>query len=474
MLIGCDLFGAGNTSLDGSVHDVEGVLPMTHAAHELGYRSVFVPQADAAEAARVEGIDVYPVETLGRLAAHFRDRRPIEPYRADLCLDDDPLPYAADFLDIKRAEVRKMGMTADRVVVSPRVNVPDGGVDAEVTEVPGTVDGTIIRGGVTSYQIKTGSSFSPWQPAEIRRELFGEKAPSREDLASHVRRCLDRDGTYILVCFGLNLTPEEHQLAICNLQEHLTNVGYRQPKVDVWSISNLLGFLQIFPGLALRVNGRFTARFETHQEWADRADMQTAFNAGDAQLRTIATIQAELRRDPPVHIRVWGEPGIGKTRLVLEATGADDLRPLVIYTTATTFRDSDLMAELLRGEFDAVLVVDECDPDDRATIWNRFKHHPGVKLISIYTDHELVSDVVDCTLACDSARGLWVHGQVLRPLGLYDRRLASQGRESFFGGFSIPQLLSVRLFLRLSAEFARMMSWLTEPASLRAFDCCWQ
>ncbi len=91
----------GELSLDGSVRHVEGVLPMAHAAKELGYKSIFVPQLDAPEAALVEGIDVYPVDTLGRLAAHLRDYHPIEPYRADLNLDDDPPPYAADFMDIK-------------------------------------------------------------------------------------------------------------------------------------------------------------------------------------------------------------------------------------------------------------------------------------------------------------------------------------------------------------------------------------
>ena len=94
----------GELSLDGSVRHVEGVLPMAHAAKELGYKSVFVPQSDAPEAALVEGIDVYPVDTLGRLVAHFRDYHPIEPYRADLRLDDDPPPYAADFQDIKGQE----------------------------------------------------------------------------------------------------------------------------------------------------------------------------------------------------------------------------------------------------------------------------------------------------------------------------------------------------------------------------------
>lgn len=105
--IPADLDGAiflGELSLDGSVRHVEGVLPMAHAAKELGYKAIFVPQVDAPEAALVEGIDVYPVETLGRLAAHFRDYHPIEPYRADLRLDGDPPPYAADFQDIKGQE----------------------------------------------------------------------------------------------------------------------------------------------------------------------------------------------------------------------------------------------------------------------------------------------------------------------------------------------------------------------------------
>ncbi len=80
---------------------VNGVLPIAHLAHELGYKALFVPQADAPEAALVEGIDVYPVDTLGRLAAHLRDYNPIEPYRATLDLSADPPVYAADFSDIK-------------------------------------------------------------------------------------------------------------------------------------------------------------------------------------------------------------------------------------------------------------------------------------------------------------------------------------------------------------------------------------
>ena len=94
----------GELSLDGSVRHVNGILPMAHLARQLGYKSFFVPVADAPEAALIEGIDVYPVETLARLVTHFRDYHPIEPCRATLDVDADPPAYAADFQDIKGQE----------------------------------------------------------------------------------------------------------------------------------------------------------------------------------------------------------------------------------------------------------------------------------------------------------------------------------------------------------------------------------
>lgn len=53
--------------------------------------------------------------------------------------------------------------------------------------------------------------------------------------------------------------------------------------------------------------------------------------SGEAQENVIEGIRGELRRsDEPIHIRVVGEAGIGKTKIVLEATGADDLAPLIL------------------------------------------------------------------------------------------------------------------------------------------------
>lgn len=70
----------GELSLDGGLRHTAGILPMVWVAREHGIRSVYVPAVDAAEAALVEGIKVYPIETLAQLVAHLEGHAPIEPF----------------------------------------------------------------------------------------------------------------------------------------------------------------------------------------------------------------------------------------------------------------------------------------------------------------------------------------------------------------------------------------------------------
>jgi magnesium chelatase family protein len=51
----------GELSLDGHVRSVTGVLPMAVTAKEQGLTTLYVPEANAAEAALVEGLKVIPV-----------------------------------------------------------------------------------------------------------------------------------------------------------------------------------------------------------------------------------------------------------------------------------------------------------------------------------------------------------------------------------------------------------------------------
>ena len=92
----------GELSLAGEVRPVPGVLPMALAALRCGVRELFVPAENAAEAAFVEGLTVYPVDTVSRLMAHLRGERPIEPAMAPTLSGVEDDPY--DFADVKAQE----------------------------------------------------------------------------------------------------------------------------------------------------------------------------------------------------------------------------------------------------------------------------------------------------------------------------------------------------------------------------------
>lgn len=297
--------------------------------------------------------------------------------------------------DLLWAEARRLDFPTTHVHVSTRITVPDGGIDASVDtddiDVDKWVD-SFIPEERTALQIKTGGSFKPWQKGDIKDELFGKKKdPSKENLGESVRSCLDAKGVYVVVCTGTDPTEEERLQTEGHLKEFFAQCGYPDAEFEVWGQSTLIGLLKPFPSLALKVNGNAKTHFQTHGVWSSQAEMSRPLKVGAKQVDFETAVQKELRRsDQPVHIRVRGEAGIGKTRLVLEATAADDLRPLVLYFDGPSrLLDGELMTELLRdgSELAAILVVDECDLESRARIWNLLKaHSPRIKLMSIYND----------------------------------------------------------------------------------------
>jgi hypothetical protein len=294
--------------------------------------------------------------------------------------------------DLLWAEARRIGLPTTDVHISKRITVADGGVDASVIPpAPDSLEDSFMPLGRSGFQIKTGDSFKPWQRSQIKEELFGDKPPSREALGAEVRACLDDDGTYVLVCTGTDPVGKEESEAFGHLREFFSDCGYTNAKVKVWGQTTIVGLLKAFPSLALGVNGLGGANFATHAGWSNQSEMNRSFKTGEKQQSVIQVLQDELRSNgKPVHVRVRGEAGIGKTRLVLEATVADDIKPLVIYTDKPSqLLSGPLMAELVRedSQVNAILVVDECDADNRALIWNKLEHHsPRLKLISIFND----------------------------------------------------------------------------------------
>ena len=106
-----DVAMVGELALDGAVRPVKGVLPMAMAVREAGFAGFVVPEANAAEAAVVEGLSVYPVRTLEDATGLVSDRAILEPVQADLdSLFAAGAHYEIDFTDVKGQEHAKRAL----------------------------------------------------------------------------------------------------------------------------------------------------------------------------------------------------------------------------------------------------------------------------------------------------------------------------------------------------------------------------
>ena len=292
------------------------------------------------------------------------------------------------FLRLLRCEAIANGLGPKDVILSSNINAPDGGIDAKVENSP--VSGSLLDKGSTYYQIKTGDSFKPWQPSVLKIELFGKSnvTPSKNRLGSEVKNCLEQDGAYALVTFGHDLLPSRHTEIVKLLTDLFNQCGYPTPRVRVYGQGQIIGELDKYPSICLDLIGIDDAGFMSIEGWRNNAQMQGEFELGSERETLIKDIKAALLENAVQHIRIIGEPGIGKTRLVLETLNDDEIRASVIYVpTGEDFQKSKLFNELLKPDrtYSVTLVIDDCDNRDRAQIWSAIKGRSSIKLITI--DH---------------------------------------------------------------------------------------
>ena len=292
------------------------------------------------------------------------------------------------FLRLLRCEAIANGLSPKDVVLSLNSNAPDGGIDAKVDNSP--MSNSLLAEGSTYYQIKTGSGFKPWQLGALRKELFGKSnvTPSKKRLGDEIKTCLDQDGTYVLVTLGHDLLPLQHTNAVTQLTDLFQACGYADPKVAVYGQGQIVGELDKYPSICLDLIGLDDGGFQSIEAWKNNAQMQVALQLGSEQEKLIKEIRAALQENAVQHIRVIGEPGIGKTRLVLESVSDEAIAPSVVYVrSGEEFQRSKLFNELLKPDryYSITLVIDDCDNHDRASIWSVLKGRSGIKLVTV--DH---------------------------------------------------------------------------------------
>ncbi len=102
-----DMF-LGELSLTGQLRPIPGTLPMALAAREAGVRRLFLPAANAPEAAYANGLEVYPVESIRQLHEHLSGQVLIEPLPPlDIAPIADTVP---DFREVKGQDLVKRAL----------------------------------------------------------------------------------------------------------------------------------------------------------------------------------------------------------------------------------------------------------------------------------------------------------------------------------------------------------------------------
>ncbi len=99
----------GELSLDGRLRHASGVLSMTIKAKDAGFKSIFVPEENASEAALVDGITVYPVKDVRSLEMHLRGKEMISPRKAEPF--EPEVEALLDFADVVGQENAKRALT---------------------------------------------------------------------------------------------------------------------------------------------------------------------------------------------------------------------------------------------------------------------------------------------------------------------------------------------------------------------------
>ena len=169
------------------------------------------------------------------------------------------------FRQLLWAEAHRAGIGPALISVPGAISVPDGGVDAEINEVPDRPLGGLFYPGRTSYQIKTGA-FSAGNDSAMK-ELFLKK--DGKELNDRVRTCFEKGETFVAVLFGSD-TPDRIDGALrlaCQKFVGRYEPAYKSCNVQIFSQNQIAGFLNFHPALAAQAQMKNFPDLRTHAEW---------------------------------------------------------------------------------------------------------------------------------------------------------------------------------------------------------------
>lgn len=291
-----------------------------------------------------------------------------------------------------RADASVSGMSGMEIDIPGNITAADGGVDGIARDAPHQSLYGLVKEGTTAYQIRSGM-FTPGRGIEDM--LFTRTGAVKE----RIRSSVEQGGTLVVLLTGWDGADRTDGEMAGRFRQALASrsEACAHARIDVWGRSRIAAAMEKFPILALGMGGKTGVEISSHVEWSSLSDMSHTFMSGNAENKFILDMREKLLKGDatgPVHVRVSGEAGSGKTRLVLESTRTTGLAPRIVYAKNPSVAEPflrEIMSGAGGGGWAAgaapILVVDECDPGARASLWNVLKNNmDGVHLVTIYNE----------------------------------------------------------------------------------------
>ena len=95
----------GELSLDGEIRSIPGVLPLAREAEKQGFKEIFVPAANAREAALIKNITVYGVRNLSDIIHHVNTKKSRDNPQPQVLLTPQALTKVEDISILEESEI---------------------------------------------------------------------------------------------------------------------------------------------------------------------------------------------------------------------------------------------------------------------------------------------------------------------------------------------------------------------------------